>query len=172
MATSTPAAPVPVAPNDDDTSSLESLIKWFPLSTVLVVIIALLMGKSDHVTAWWGIMASYLDLTQTQLGALVVSILIVFISGSVAIRSILQQNRPSAVVYSETHQHEKAALLKFFEATNGVGAGRTWKDRTNWDSDQPLSKWKGVFLHPHTKRVCKLVRVESTSLLLVVVAAG
>ena len=166
MATSAVATPVaaaaPVAPNDDDTSSLETLIKWFPLSTVLVVVIALLMGKSDHVTAWWGIMASYLDVTQTQLGVLVVSLLIVIIPGSIALRSVLRQNRPSGVAYSEIHQREKAALLKFFEATNGVGDARTWKDRTHWDSDLPLAKWKGVFVHPQTKRVCKLVRKGAT----------
>jgi hypothetical protein len=107
--------------------------------------------------------ASYLDITQAQLGALVVSVLVVGMSGSIAIRAILKQDKQSVVVNSEAHEEEKAALLRFFEATNGVGDGRTWKDRTNWATDQPLSKWKGVFLHPHTKRVYKLVRKQSES---------
>ncbi len=160
------------APIDEETSYLERLIKWFPLSTVLVVIIALMMGKRDHVTAWWdiivsyvtawwGMAASYLDITQAQLGALVVSVWVVGMSGTIAVRAILKQDKQSVAVYSDAHEQEKAALKRFFEATNGAGEGRTWKDRTNWDTDQPLSKWKGVFLHPHTKRMYKLVRTQT-----------
>ncbi len=40
---------------------------------------------------------------------------------------------------------DRCTLMKLFEATNDTGnTGYTWKDYTNWGTNQPLDKWFGI----------------------------
>lgn len=48
---------------------------------------------------------------------------------------------------------ERAALIAIFNSLNG----HEWRDKTRWCSDEPLYRWKGVHLDPHTHRVNKLI---------------
>lgn len=139
----------------DELSSYEAMLKMFPLSTFLVLLLLLAL-KSDHVAAWWGIAAYQLSLTDFQFGVVVVAALA--FAGTVYWVVIAFQKRNQEAAESRTtYLKERAALLRFFEATGGLGAERTWKDRTYWGTQEPLSRWKGVFLNPYTKRVNKLI---------------
>ena len=151
--TTTAAAAVP------ETTNFEIALRMFPFSTFLVLI-ALLVARTDHVAAWWSMATAYLDVTDAQLGAFIVSVTVIVITG-VMVVSALWRARPKQEVVSEVYWKERAALIRFFEATGGTGPDRTWKDRTNWGSTVPVSKWKGVFLNPQTKRVYKLVLVDN-----------
>ena len=139
----------------DEMSNYEAMIKMFPLSTFLVLLLLLAL-KSDHVTAWWGIAAYQLSLTDFQFGVVIVAAIALLATVYWVVKAFRKRNQEAAESRT-TYQKERAALLRFFEATGGLGAERTWKDRTYWGTHEPLSRWKGVFLNPYTKRVNKLI---------------
>ena len=139
----------------DELSSYEAMIKMFPLSTFLVLLLLIAL-KSDHVTAWWGIAAYQLSLTDFQFGVVLMAAAALLALIYWIVTAFRKRNQ-QAVESRKTYLKERAALLRFFEATGGVGAERTWKDRTYWGTQEPLSQWKGVFLNPYTKRVHKLI---------------
>ena len=152
-----PTLQEPVATNvvQDDLSSYDAMIKIFPLSTFLVLFLLIAL-KTDHVTAWWGIAAYQLSLTDLQFGMLVAGTIALLVLVYFAV-STLRKRSQQAAEFKETYLKERAALLRFFEATGGAGSERSWKDRTYWGTQEPLSRWKGVYLNPYTKRVNKLI---------------
>ena len=46
----------------------------------------------------------------------------------------------STTLFSQTCEQDRAALIAFYEATNGA----QWTDATNWLTDKPLGEWHGV----------------------------
>jgi hypothetical protein len=131
----------------------------FPFSTFLVLIV-LLIARTDHVGAWWSMATAYLEVTDAQLGAFIVSVTVIVITG-VFVVAALWRARPKKEVVGEAYTKERAALIRFYEATGGTGPNRTWKDRTHWGTTEPVAKWKGVFLNPRTKRVYKIVLADN-----------
>lgn len=84
-------------------------------------------------------------------GSIVVSIGAVYVY--VYIRDNRQQGGPQRDIYTE----ERDALVSLYNSLDGTN----WFDKTRWCSDEPIGKWHGVKLNPHTGRVNKLILPEN-----------
>lgn len=154
----------------------EHVVKLFPLSTILIISI-LIVFKSEHAFAMWNMVCDALDIGSIKLVIVSMSILIVLIFSVTKIISYFEKRNTDKANRKSVFEREKAALMLFFETTGGMStvvvntekasdgsivtttttASGTWLDKTRWGSGEPLSKWKGVYLDPVTKRVNKLI---------------
>ncbi|RYH00601.1 hypothetical protein EON65_49055 [archaeon] len=84
-------------------------------------------------------------------GSIVVSI------GAVSLYVYIRDNRKDANAQRDIYEEERQALIALFNSLDG----KNWFDKARWCSDEPIGRWHGVKLNPHTGRVNKLILPEN-----------
>lgn len=144
---------------EDEPKQAPSILKFFPYSTVGILGI-IMAFKYELVEDWMKIVSEFFELDQRQTIALLV--------GGVVVAMVLVQIVWSTVYYFINRKAaRRAAELLYTKERNALMAifnsmdGKLWRDKTRWGSSEPVERWKGVKINPHTGRVYKLILPEN-----------
>jgi hypothetical protein len=130
-----------------------------PLTTISMVIIIVAFRRE----VWEDsleMMADHFKVTKTVLlistSLIILGIMLVCSLITHLFFKYLERQRAAAAA-DIVFQQEKEALIELFRSLGGD----CWRDKTRWCSDEPIYRWKGVHLHPETKRVQKLILADN-----------
>jgi hypothetical protein len=130
---------------------------YFPLITILLVIV-LVITKREFALDVLGAASFYVGLSPTQTFlafAFGLILIAVIVNGVFYLLRSRAKAKEAKKLQDANLAMERKALIDIFNAANG----KKWRDKTYWCSDEPIHRWKGVFVDRKggTMRVEKLI---------------
>ena len=136
-----------------------SIWSFFPYSTVTIIAIIAAL-KYDIIIEMVEMQSSYFQVTPVifvfafiAVVALLMVVMKLLTTAFLYIQAYIKRRNDNILALAR----EKDALLAIYDCLDGP----KWTNSANWCSKEPLSKWKGVYVHPTSHRVIRLILADN-----------